>query len=137
MTYGEAYLAGWKNIFNYEGVATRFEFWSFMSGSVAICLLPLLCWWFATTIDRDYGVFLFYALPVSFLLTLIFAVPAIALIVRRMHDIGHSGGGGCYCRVDPFYGHISANNVLPAVKITKPGIMPEGMTWPFLRHAFH
>ncbi|MCU7267865.1 hypothetical protein PS047_19065 [Escherichia albertii] len=37
MTYGEAYLAGWKNIFNYEGVATRFEFWSFMSGSVAIC----------------------------------------------------------------------------------------------------
>ncbi|EFA6622002.1 DUF805 domain-containing protein [Escherichia albertii] len=91
MTYGEAYLAGWKNIFNYKGVATRSEFWSFMSGSVAICLLPLLCWWCAATIDRDYGVFLFYALPVSFLLTLIFAVPAIALVVRRMHDIGHSG----------------------------------------------
>ncbi|VFS35842.1 Uncharacterised protein [Escherichia coli] len=25
MTYGEAYLEGWKNIFNYEGVSNRFE----------------------------------------------------------------------------------------------------------------
>ena len=52
MTYGEAYLEGWKNIFNYEGVSNRFA---------------------------------------SFILTLIFAVPAIALAVRRMHDIGYSG----------------------------------------------
>ncbi|ENH4968861.1 DUF805 domain-containing protein, partial [Escherichia coli] len=50
MTYGEAYLEGWKNIFNYEGVSNRFEFWSFMIGSGVICLLPLLCWWLAVTI---------------------------------------------------------------------------------------
>lgn len=42
MTYGEAYLEGWKNIFNYEGVSNRFEFWSFMIGSGVICLLPLI-----------------------------------------------------------------------------------------------
>nr|ELQ7844140.1 DUF805 domain-containing protein [Escherichia coli] len=56
MTYGEAYLEGWKNIFNYEGVSNRFEFWSFMIGSGVICLLPLLCWWLAVTINNDYGV---------------------------------------------------------------------------------
>ena len=91
MTYGEAYLEGWKNIFNYEGVSNRFEFWSFMIGSGVICLLPLLCWWLAVTINNDYGVFIFFALPASFILTLIIAIPAIALAVRRMHDIGYSG----------------------------------------------
>ena len=91
MTYGDAYLAGWKNIFNYNGVATRFEFWSFIIGSAIICLLPLLSWLFAITIDDDYGAFIFFALPTSFILTLIFAIPAIALAVRRMHDIGYSG----------------------------------------------
>ena len=33
MTYGEAYLEGWKNIFNYEGVSNRFEFWRYLSAS--------------------------------------------------------------------------------------------------------
>ena len=91
MTYGEAWLKGWQHIFDYKGVATRFEFWSFISGSAAICLLPLLCWWLATTMNRDYGVFIFYALPLSGLLALIFAVPAMALGFRRMHDIGYPG----------------------------------------------
>ncbi|KDU03984.1 hypothetical protein AB46_2134 [Escherichia coli 3-267-03_S1_C2] len=91
MTYGDAYLAGWKNIFNYNGVATRFEFWSFIIGSAIICLLPLLSWLFAITIDDDYGAFIFFALPTSFILTLIFAVPGMALGFRRMHDIGRSG----------------------------------------------
>ena len=91
MTYGEAYLEGWKNIFNYEGVSNRFEFWSFMIGSGVICLLPLLCWWLAVTINYDYGVFIFFALPTSFILTLIFAVPGMALGFRRMHDIGRPG----------------------------------------------
>ncbi|ENM8326676.1 DUF805 domain-containing protein [Escherichia coli] len=91
MTYGDAYLAGWKNIFNYNGVATRFEFWSFIIGSAISCLLPLLSWLFAITIDDDYGAFIFFALPTSFILTLIFAVPGMALGFRRMHDIGRSG----------------------------------------------
>lgn len=66
MTYGEAYLEGWKNIFNYEGVSNRFEFWSFMIGSGVICLLPLLCWWLAVTINNDYGVFIFCAARVIY-----------------------------------------------------------------------
>lgn len=90
MTYGEAYLEGWKNIFNYEGVSNRFEFWSFMIGSGVICLLPLLCWWLAVTINNDYGVFIFCAARVIYF-NVDFAVPAIALAVRRMHDIGYSG----------------------------------------------
>ncbi|WP_103635224.1 DUF805 domain-containing protein, partial [Escherichia coli] len=85
MTYGDAYLAGWKNIFNYNGVATRFEFWSFIIGSAIICLLPLLSWLFAITIDDDYGAFIFFALPTSFILTLIFAVPGMALGFRSSH----------------------------------------------------
>lgn len=93
MTYGEAYLEGWKNIFNYEGVATRFEFWSFMIGSVVICLLPLLCWWFAETMNNDYGVFIFFALPASFILTLIFAVPAMALASEGCTISDIQGGG--------------------------------------------
>ena len=35
------------------------------------------------------------------------------------------------------YGRNSAYTVLPAVKVTRPGIMTEGMTHHFLRHAFH
>lgn len=91
MTYGEAYLEGWKNIFNYEGVSNRLEFWSFISGSAVICLLPLICWWLATTINNDYGAFIFFALPASFILTLIFTVPGMALGFRRMQDIGCPG----------------------------------------------
>ncbi|WP_244555736.1 DUF805 domain-containing protein [Escherichia coli] len=45
----------------------------------------------SVTINNDYCVFICCALPASFILTLIFAVPAIALAVRRMHDIGYSG----------------------------------------------
>ncbi len=137
MTYGDAYLAGWKNIFNYNGVATRFEFWSFIIGSAIICLLPLLSWLFAITIDDDYGAFIFFALPTSFILTLIFAVPGMALGFRRMHDIGRSGWWFSIGVLIPYASRNSVYTVLPAVKTPRAGIMTDGVTQWLARHAFH
>lgn len=137
MTYGEAYLEGWKNIFNYEGVSNRFEFWSFMIGSGVICLLPLLCWWLAVTINNDYGVFIFFCAARVIYFNVDFCHTGDS--VSRQKDARYRifRVGGYHCRVDPCYGRNSAYTVLPAVKVTRPGIMTEGMTHHFLRHAFH
>ncbi len=137
MTYGEAYLEGWKNIFNYEGVSNRFEFWSFMIGSGVICLLPLLCWWLAVTINNDYGVFIFFCAARVIYFNVDFCRTGDS--VSRQKDARYRifRVVGYHCRVDPCYGRNSAYTVLPAVKVTRPGIMTDGMTHHFLRHAFH
>ncbi len=31
MTYGQAYLSGWKETFNFSGRASRQQFWTFFS----------------------------------------------------------------------------------------------------------
>ena len=82
---------GWRNATDFNGVASRYEFWSFLSVSVGICLLPLFCWWLALMANPAYGVFIFFALPLSVLLGLLFLIPVLAIGVRRMHDIGYSG----------------------------------------------
>ena len=44
MTYGQAYLLGWKKGFNFSGMASRLEFWSFFLINLAIVALPLAGW---------------------------------------------------------------------------------------------
>lgn len=76
------YLHVWKNAFNFKGRARRKEFWMFQLFDVTILLLLWYC------IEELYSILapcLFYA---YFILGLI---PRLALIVRRLHDIGKTG----------------------------------------------
>lgn len=91
MTHGEAWLRGWRKAFDFTGSAGRQEFCSFFMASVVICLLPLLLWFLVTLAEPKYGVFIFFAVPVAAILALVFAIPMLAVCVRRMHDIGYSG----------------------------------------------
>ncbi len=68
------------------------------------------------------------------MLSLIFTVPGFALSVISLQDIGYVA---YHCRGDPCYGRDSAYTVLPAVKVTRPGIMTECMENHFLRPSFH
>ncbi|CAH4952677.1 hypothetical protein AI2820V1_4098 [Klebsiella pneumoniae] len=36
MTYGQAYLSGWKETFNFSGRASRRQFWTFFLTNVLI-----------------------------------------------------------------------------------------------------
>jgi uncharacterized membrane protein YhaH (DUF805 family) len=87
MTFGEAVVSGLRNYFNFSGRASRSEFWFFTvffnlvltaSGGV----LEFLD--FYPVARETFGwvlVFIFFAL----------LVPAIAILVRRLHDIDRTG----------------------------------------------
>jgi uncharacterized membrane protein YhaH (DUF805 family) len=48
MTYGQAYLSGWKETFNFSGRASRQQFWTFFLINVLIAAAPLAAWCLAT-----------------------------------------------------------------------------------------
>lgn len=103
MTYGQAYLLGWKKGFNFNGMASRLEFWSFFLINLAIVALPLAVWLLAMQYDYQFGVFIFFALPLSVILLLIMIVPVLAVGCRRMHDIGRSGWWFALCLFIPWF----------------------------------
>lgn len=87
-----AWANAFKNIFNYKGRVSRYEFWSFM----------LINFFF--TIIIGYGGFValtgFVSPLVSLLYLFLFLVTviltALSLSVRRIHDTGHSAWNGFY-----------------------------------------
>ena len=103
MIYGQAYLLGWKKGFNFSGMASRLEFWSFFLINLAIVALPLAVWLLAMQYDYQFGVFIFFALPLSVILLLIMIVPVLAVGCRRMHDIGRSGWWFALCLFIPWF----------------------------------
>ena len=86
MTYGQAYLSGWKETFNFSGRASRRQFWTFFLINVLIATAPL-----ATLVDPHYGILSFVVIPFAALWLLLMAIPLLAVGCRRMHDIGRSG----------------------------------------------
>ena len=44
MTYGQAYLSGWKETFNFSGRASRQQFWTFFLINLLIASAPLAVW---------------------------------------------------------------------------------------------
>ncbi|MDU7647313.1 MAG: DUF805 domain-containing protein [Klebsiella michiganensis] len=77
MTNGQAYFNGWKKGLDFSGVASRQEF--------------------------EYGVFIFFAVPLSGILLLPMIVPLLAVGCRRMHDIGRSGWWFALCLIIPWF----------------------------------
>lgn len=103
MTYGQAYLNGWKKGFHFSGVASRQEFWSFFITNLLVLVLPLAFWFLLTLQNNQYGFFIFFTVPLSFILLLVMIVPVLAVGCRRMHDIGRSGWWFALCLIIPWF----------------------------------
>jgi uncharacterized membrane protein YhaH (DUF805 family) len=84
MTFAEAVSSGFANYRNFWGRAEQSEFWSWILFA-AICA--------AVTELVDMAVFIPHpgVSPVNTLITLILLLPSLAMMVRRLHDIGQTG----------------------------------------------
>lgn len=91
MTYGQAYLSGWKETFNFCGRASRQQFWTFFLINLLLASAPLAVWWLATSFNPQYGILSFVVIPFAALWLLLMTLPLLAIGCRRMHDIGRSG----------------------------------------------
>ena len=84
-----AYIKMWKNFADFNGRATRQEFWG---ASVLDCAVQMLgCFIFIPImfIDRDiYMAATYVACSIYFFASLL---PVLAVSVRRLHDVGQSG----------------------------------------------
>ncbi|MBF2753792.1 MAG: DUF805 domain-containing protein [Gammaproteobacteria bacterium AqS3] len=76
----------WTNYFRLRGRASRAEVWWFVLFYLLVYTATILGDIYALGIDvsRDVG-------PLNTIFSLLFFIPAITLLVRRLHDIGRSG----------------------------------------------
>ena len=82
------YMGAWKHYFDFAGNTSRKDFWLFMLVHLCVSLvLIILDIWSTTIWQSNLGwLDLFYSL-ISF-------IPMLAIITRRLHDIGLSGWWG-------------------------------------------
>lgn len=101
-----SYLNAWVNSFNFEGRATRGEYWGFVLATMSVLVLMLI----AAAAD---GSRMAYTVPVVFYLL---TTPAMfSILVRRLHDAGHSGRPVFWLSVVPAVVVITANPLVYAV----------------------
>lgn len=80
------YLKVLRNYANFSGRARRKEYWMFFLFNIIFSSLSI-------TIDRTIGTDIaeFYGY-LSIIYLVVLFVPSLAVVVRRLHDIGKSGG---------------------------------------------
>lgn len=94
------YLQVFKNYAKFEGRARRKEYWYFaLFNNLAIILIVAIQAVLSTTLSNSAFAVLSWLMPTYFLIALI---PALAVSVRRMHDVGKSG----WYMFIPIYGLI-------------------------------
>ena len=76
------YLKVVQNYFEFNGRARRKEYWMF-------ALVNIIISWSLSLLDLVLGTTFFYI--ISLIYTLLFFIPSLAVLVRRLHDIGKSG----------------------------------------------
>lgn len=81
----DLFFKAWKNCFNYQGRATRQEFWLFFIFNLVVYFLLT----FAESLIV--GITLNDRFPIAFLYYLASMLPLYAVGIRRMHDTDHSG----------------------------------------------
>ncbi|SYK38651.1 Predicted membrane protein [Klebsiella pneumoniae] len=96
MTYGQAYLSGWKETFNFSGRASRRQFWTFFLINVLIAAAPVAAWSLATLVDPHYGLLSFVVIPFAALWLLLMALPLLAVGCRRCMISAAPGSGLCW-----------------------------------------
>ncbi|MGV8927943.1 MAG: DUF805 domain-containing protein [Ewingella sp.] len=98
MTVWDCYVQGWKGYVQFEGRATRKEFWIFTLGNILLMMLLVMSVvsFFSMAGDPYMGVL--YAGMAYSVFALGLALPLLAVGIRRMHDINRSGWwfGGVY-----------------------------------------
>ena len=82
-----AFINGYKNMFNYSGRTSRYEFWAFMlSNLIAFCVVfPVLLW--GTALGLKSGTAVLALLIIGMLIEVL---TFLSLTVRRLHDTGVS-----------------------------------------------
>lgn len=90
MTVWHSYLRGWKGFVDFEGRASRKEFWVFTGGNILLSVLSGLLVMYLLMLDGNRSA-LFYGSMVQSIFSLLFLLPFIAVGIRRMHDIHRSG----------------------------------------------
>lgn len=90
------YWRVWKKTFVYEGRAPRREFWTFFLANLFLWMVVVFAglYWFISqygySLDAIARWALYVYVPLN-VLSLILLFPSVAVGIRRMHDIGHSG----------------------------------------------
>ncbi|HMF23592.1 MAG TPA: DUF805 domain-containing protein, partial [Pseudolabrys sp.] len=91
MNFFEAVVSGFRNYINFSGRASRSEFWFF----ILFCnLVLILCGGIADSLLSHYSLEELDRIKLDLVLTSIFfalLVPAIAISVRRLHDVDRTG----------------------------------------------
>jgi uncharacterized membrane protein YhaH (DUF805 family) len=103
MSFGQAITSGFKNYVTWKGRSTRSEFW-FWHLFVFIVEIPFIVIYNVATrselqtavVARDWAGFFADLFGWSFWLlvvvSLVFILPTIAVLIRRLHDLDRSGG---------------------------------------------
>tara|TARA_R110001592_G_scaffold2696_5_gene15384 strand:+ start:1512 stop:1901 length:390 start_codon:yes stop_codon:yes gene_type:complete len=76
------YLKVINQYFDFSGRARRKEYWMFMLFSIIIS-------WTLAIIDIVFGTYIFSI--ISTIYSLLIFIPSLAVLLRRLHDSGHSG----------------------------------------------
>lgn len=92
LSFGEAVKICFKKYFDFTGRARRSEYWWFVLFvilcSSAVSFLTSMCIGF---LDVDTVLGVQVASVISTVVTLVFVIPHIAVLTRRLHDTGRSG----------------------------------------------
>lgn len=92
MTFGQAIKSGFQNYTSWKGRATRSEFW-YWTLFVWLVELPFSIWYQASVNVTNDSLNLFTpAYFVLVLVALVFFLPSLAVMIRRLHDTDRSGG---------------------------------------------
>jgi uncharacterized membrane protein YhaH (DUF805 family) len=86
MGFGQAISSAFVNYFNFNGRATRPEYWYFVLFSVILAIVAYLIDTFVLGFSADS-----FAGPAYIVYTLGIIIPSLSVSVRRLHDIGRSG----------------------------------------------
>jgi uncharacterized membrane protein YhaH (DUF805 family) len=96
MNFNDAIVSAYKNYFSIKGRASRSEYWNFVLFAVLIMILVTVgITVLATSLIRDSqtpeATTFLASLIVVVIYIFAFGIPALTLLVRRLHDIGLSG----------------------------------------------
>lgn len=109
----ECGIIGWeafKKYCNFKGRASRREFWSLMLIFCIVCIPSYIQYnimQIGSTIHVESSASSRYGLVL-----LIFAMPMIGAMIRRLHDIGKSGWW-CLCPIAPFFLYLKQSDKGP------------------------
>lgn len=87
--FGEAIKSYFSNLFNFNGRATRSEFWWAFLMETTVCVISLIC--FFAIINNTGTVLTRIILGVITLLLILVCLFSLGIGTRRLHDIGKSG----------------------------------------------